>query len=130
MAGLAGGSFFTSTGALLAPSSPAAEASLGLVSWSSRCKILWRSVRVLWEAGHWGAELALGGRGDEALVASAAPAPLLSSDGWLVLALAVAESSSVGGFDPLCAAGEDKKKEPVEPPLLPPPSPPPPPTGE
>lgn len=28
------------------------EASLGLLSWSSRCRILWRSVRLLWDAGH------------------------------------------------------------------------------
>lgn len=51
-AGLAGGSFLISTSFLLTPSSAAVEASLGLLSWSSRWRILCRSVRVLWEAGH------------------------------------------------------------------------------
>lgn len=59
-AGLEGGSFLISTGALVVvavASSPLAEqdeASLGLLSWSSRCRILCRSVRVLCEAGHCG----------------------------------------------------------------------------
>lgn len=60
-AGLAGGSFLISTWFLFNPSSLVAEASLGLLSWSSRCRILCRSVRVLWEAGHWGVGAGFGG---------------------------------------------------------------------
>lgn len=60
-AGLAGGSFLISTWVLFNPSSLVLEASLGLLSWSSRCRILCRSVRVLWEAGHWGVGAGFGG---------------------------------------------------------------------
>ncbi len=51
-AGLEGGSFLISTWCLFIPSSTEVEVSLGLLSWSSRCRILCRSVRVLCEAGH------------------------------------------------------------------------------
>lgn len=51
-AGLAGGSFLMSAWFLFIPSSLVVEASLGLLSWSSRWRILCRSVSVLCEAGH------------------------------------------------------------------------------
>lgn len=56
IAGLGGGSFFISAGSLFTPSSLMADESLGLLSCNSRCRILCRSVSVLWDAGHWGVE--------------------------------------------------------------------------
>lgn len=100
-AGLAGGSFLISTSVLFIPSSLVVEASLGLLSWSSRWRILCLSVRLLWEAGHWGAGAGLGGWGEEVqwmlllLLLESAPVPLLSRS-WLSLGLPSCEAEERG----------------------------------
>lgn len=73
--------------------------SAGLLSWSKRCRILWRSVSVLWDAGHWpgGAE-----RLWEAGEASWSEVP---SKSWLSLGLALLGSSLWHGSGGLAGGG-------------------------
>lgn len=84
---LAGGSFLISGS--LVPST-------GLLSWSKRCRILWRSVSVLWDAGHWP------GRLWEAGEASWSAVP---SRSWLSLGLALLGSSLWPGSGGLAGGG-------------------------
>lgn len=77
-----------------------ADESFGLLSWSSRCRILCRSVSVLWDAGHWGAGVGFGGWGNDVLwmlLLDSVPVSLLSWN-WLGLGLPICEAEEKGAF--------------------------------
>lgn len=94
---LAGGSFLISGS--LVPSA-------GLLSWSRRCRILWRSVSVLWDAGHWPEDVErVWGAGE----VSCSVVPPVPSRSWLSLGLALLGSSlwpNSGNLDRGGRAGE------------------------